>query len=258
MANISILLPTYNGSKYIEKAIKSVLQQSYKDWELIILDDASTDSTEAISIKYVGLDPRIKYIKNETNLRLAQNLNKGIKLSSGIFIARIDEDDIWIDRNKLSKQIDFLNKNPKCVLVGTGFEIIDESGKKNIRHVVSPTEDTLLRKIILRHNPFCHSSVLFRKLDVVKIGGYDQQVTYGEDWDLWLRLGVMGTLATLSDIMVRYLQRKTSMSHKHTIFRQFQFHLKLIFKNRKNYTGPYREVLILSLRTVKSLILKIK
>lgn len=257
MSNISILLPTYNGSKYIEKAIISVIHQSYKDWELLILDDASTDATGSISLKYTGLDPRIRYIKNDKNLRLAQNLNKGVKLSSGVFIARIDEDDVWIDRDKLTKQIEFLNNNPKCALIGTSFKIVNESGK-HIRNVISPTEDILIRKIILSYNPFCHSSVVFRKVDAIKLGGYDPKITYGEDWDLWLRLGEIGTLATLSDITVRYLQRNTSMSYKHSVLKQFKFHLKLIIKNGKRYTGPFRAAGILSLYTIKSLLIKSK
>lgn len=241
MTKISILLPTYNGALYIEEAIKSVITQTYNDWELIILDDASTDDTGKISKEYAELDQRIIYVKNETNLRLVKNLNKGLSLAKGSFIARIDEDDIWTDIDKLKKQMEVFDKDNNCVLVGTYFEVVDEGGK-HIRNITPPLDDKSIRKIILLYNPFGHSTVIFKKAEVMKIGGYDKAIKYGEDYDLWLRLGMVGAFAILPEITVRYLQRKSSMSGKHTKLKQIKFHTGLLIKYGKSYPNLLRSI----------------
>lgn len=253
MPKISILLPTYNGALYIEEAIESVLKQTYQDWELIILDDQSTDSTGEISKKYEKLDPRIKYVRNEKNLRLPANLNKGISLAHGSLIARIDEDDVWVDTDKLKKQMEFFDNGNDYVLVGASFEVVDEEGK-NIRNVFPPTEDAAIRKIFLTYNPFCHSSVIFKKGTVEKVGGYDSSIKYGEDYDLWLKMGRLGRMAILPSISVRYLQRKGNMSSKHTVMDQIKFHVVMLAKHGGHYPNLMRALSRLIFYTIKKII----
>lgn len=253
MPKISILLPTYNGALYIEESIKSVLSQTFTDWELIILDDQSTDSTGEISKKYQNLDLRVKYVRNEKNLRLPKNLNKGISLAQASLIARIDEDDVWIDTDKLKKQMEFFDKDSDYVLVGASFEIVDEEGN-NIRNVFPPTDDAAIRKIFLTYNPFCHSSVLFKKDAVEKVGCYDSSIKYGEDYDLWLKMGGLGSMAILPSISVRYLQRKGNMSSKHTVMDQIKFHVAMLAKHGSHYPNLMNAMARLIFYTIKKII----
>jgi teichuronic acid biosynthesis glycosyltransferase TuaG len=104
---ISIILPTYNGATYISRAIESVAAQSYTDWELLVIGDGSTDTTAGIVAEYIKKDSRIQYVKNDSNLGIQKSLNRGLHLAQGKYIARIDDDDQWIDTEKLTKQLNF-------------------------------------------------------------------------------------------------------------------------------------------------------
>lgn len=249
MVRVSILLPTYNGASYIREAIDSVLNQSYHDWELIVTDDASTDNTGEIVREYVAKDARVRYERNEKNLRLPGNLNKGLSLAHGEYIARIDEDDVWSDVDKLKKQTTFLDAHPDCVLIGTGFRMVDEQGV-HLRDVIPFADDARLRSSILSHNPFGHSTVLFRKAAVVELGGYDTDIRYGEDYDLWLRLGQKGSFAAIPEICMRYLARN-GMSQKWTKWKQVRFHMGLLRRYGREYPGLMKALLRLFVYILK-------
>lgn len=134
---VSIILPTYNGnSVWIMQAINSIIAQTYNNRELIIINDASTNDIEKTILQYVNKDNRIQYFKNEENLKLTKTLNKWIALSQGEYIARIDDDDIWCDPEKLAKQIDFMEKNTSYGLCGTCVINIDEEGSETSRTIV--------------------------------------------------------------------------------------------------------------------------
>lgn len=249
MPNVSILLPTYNGAPYIREAIESVLNQSYQDWELIVTDDASTDNTGEVVKEYVGRDARISYERNEKNLRLPGNLNKGLSLAKGVYIARIDEDDVWSDVDKLQKQVAFLDAHPEHVLIGTGFRMVDEQGA-HVRDVIPFADDAQLRKNILSYNPFGHSTVVFRKAPVMELGGYDADIRYGEDYDLWLRLGQKGKLANVPEVCMRYLVRD-GMSKKWSKWKQVKFHAGLLLKYGSRYPGSLKAVARLGAYVIK-------
>ncbi|MFA7192131.1 MAG: glycosyltransferase [Candidatus Paceibacterota bacterium] len=170
MKKVSIIMPTYNGSKWIKRAIDSIKAQSYTDWELLVVDDGSTDDTGSI-IKDLALnDHRIRYIKNDQNMGIQKTLNRGLREALGVYIARIDDDDIWCDIEKLAKQVEFLDKNPEYSLVGTNVILIDEKGNE-ISKSNRESSDLNIRKIILSKNPFAHSSVVFIRDAVISIGG---------------------------------------------------------------------------------------
>ncbi len=247
---VSIILPTYNGSKRIEMAIQSVLDQKYSNWELLVLDDGSQDNTAFIVDTFVKQDTRIKYIKNEVNLGIQKTLNKGLREAKGEYIARIDDDDVWIDQNKLSEQVLFLEKNKEYVLVGTGVIIVDENNNELFRYFL-PEKDIQIRKTILGKNCFIHSSVLFRKDVVLKIGGYDESVNtrHVEDYDLWLRLGLCGKFSNLSSYSVRFKLHDASISAQNKI-EQY----KKIFKVIKHFKGKYPNYLISYLRALARII----
>ena len=212
---VSIILPTYNGGHRISWAIESVINQIYPDWELIVIDDGSTDMTESVVLKFANVDTRIRYIKNEQNIGIQKSLNRGLREAKGEYIARIDDDDEWVDKNKLQKQIDFLHTSPDHVLVGTGVIIVNENREELFRYLL-PETDEKLRAKILGKNYFVHSSVLFRKDKALEFEGYSEskEVIHLEDYDLWLKLGTIGKFANLPLYSTAYMVRADSLSYK--------------------------------------------
>ena len=161
-SKISIIVITRNRANFISRAIQSVLDQSFSDWELIIIDDSSTDNTEEIVQSFVIKDSRIKYNKNSTLLGISANRNKGLFLTTGKYMAVLDSDDYWLDKDKLQKQYNFLENNPDFILIGSNVRIIDE--KENfIKKTVWATEDSDIRKKILIKNFFKFTNRYFLK-----------------------------------------------------------------------------------------------
>lgn len=232
---ISIILPTYNGAKWIEKSVLSALSQSFTNFEFIIINDCSKDNTEEIVLKLAEQDKRIRYIKNEHNLGVQKTRNIALDLAQGEYIAEIDQDDEWVDKNKLQKQIDFLEKNNEYVLVGTGAIMIDINGIELARYLM-PETNLEIRKKLLRANCFIHSSVLYRKELVKKIGGYTVE-KMSEDHDLWLRLGRMGKFYNFQEYSVKYLFSPSGYNSQDKILRLKQ---NLLFtKEHKGFYPNY-------------------
>src|SRR3989338_8758264 len=174
---VSVILPTYNRDKTIAKAIESVWRQSYKNLELIIVNDASKDATAKLVSSLAKYNPKIIILQNEINLGIVASLNKGIKAARGKYIARLDDDDVWCDDKKIAKQVDFLEKNPEYCLVGGGVIKVDKNDKEIVRYLL-PKEDEYIRKKILINNVFAHTTVLFRKDIFLKVGGYDEKFCF--------------------------------------------------------------------------------
>lgn len=242
---VSIILPTYNGADRINESIKSVLNQTYKNWELLVIDDGSKDNTKDVIENFTKSDLRIRYIKNENNLGLQKTLNKGIREAKGEYIARIDDDDIWCDPQKLEKQVEFLDKNKDYILVGTGVIVTDENGKELFRYLV-PVSDCDIRERLLGKNCFVHSSVVFRKAVTLELGGYGEgnEVKHMEDYDLWLRIGLKGKFANLPTYSIKWCLRNQSLSsvNRMEIFRKI---INLI-KNYKDFYPNYYLAMIRS------------
>lgn len=237
---VSIILPTWkNAGEYINRSIDSVIAQSYLNWELLIIDDGLTDNTEEIIKGYAEKDPRIKFLKNESNIGLQKTLNKGINKAKGEYIARIDDDDVWVDKDKLARQVEFLESNTDHVLVGTGVVVVDEEGKEMLRYLV-PETDRDIRSRLLGKNCFVHSSIIMRKDTVLSLGGYDesQETKHLEDYDLWLRLGTLGKLANLPFYMVNFTQRSESISSVNKR-EQFKKSINVIKKFKNKYPHYY-------------------
>jgi len=235
MPKVSIVLPTHNGSRWIMKAIKSIQAQSFSDWELLVVDDGSIDETSTLVKEISSSDSRIMYIRNEHNIGLQKSLNKGIELSKGEYVARIDDDDRWIDENKLMKQVEFLDKNKDYVLVGTGAIVVNQIGEFLFKYLL-PQKDSEIRKSILSKNCFCHSSIVFRKKVVSLIGYYgeEENIKHIEDYDLWLRMGTIGKLHNLPLYAVEFMSREGSVTSNNRKD-QFKKNINLIKKYKKNY-----------------------
>ena len=230
---VSVILPTYNRLDLLQLAIESIRAQSYSNIEIVVIDDYSTDETVNFLTEYSKRDQRIRVIRNDKNIGFVRSLNKGIKEARGEYIARLDDDDSWCDSKKLEKQVEFLVNHPEYVLTGGGIIRVDEYGKEIARQHF-PENDEEIRKTILIADPFVHTSVLFRKKDVEKVGGYDENLDYAQDWDLWMKLGRLGKYYNFPDYFVRYLQSSQNRSNMN-----MRHHLWLNLVVRKRYQNDF-------------------
>jgi len=236
---ISVNIATYNRGRYIREAIDSVLAQSFKNWELVVVDDGSTDNTKQVVAPYLK-DSRIKYFKNETNKNISFTRNRALALSQGEFIAILDSDDVWNDIDKLAKQLAFLRKNTEYALIGTNAVAIDPAGKP-LRDLNVPLSDTEIRRVILSKNVIFHSSVMYRKNLVEDLGVYNLALNGIEDYDLWLRLGKSHKLANLSDQSLLYRVHGGNISLTNRL-RLMQINVELVKKCQQNYPHFYRAI----------------
>jgi glycosyltransferase involved in cell wall biosynthesis len=228
---VSIILPAYNSEKHIQRAVESALKQSYKNIEVIIIDDSQNDNTMNIVSVFRRKDDRIIYIKHIKRLGFVKSLNQGIKIAKGEYIARLDSDDFWCDQRKLEKQVGFFEDNPDYVLCGGGCIVIDDAGRELYRWSY-PEKD--IRNTIFPDNQFVHSTVVFRKSAYELTGGYDEQLNYCEDWDLWLRMGKIGKLYNFQDYFACYLQGSQNRSNR---TKECKLAIQLIKKYRNDYPG---------------------
>ncbi|MEM3434294.1 MAG: glycosyltransferase [Candidatus Methanomethyliaceae archaeon] len=198
---ISVIMPCYNSAPYVSEAIESILNQTYRDFEFIIIDDGSNDNTPEILAGYK--DSRIKIVRKEKNEGLIPALNLGIKLASGEYLARMDADDIALPQ-RFEREIDFLDSHPDFAVVGTRAWRIDGNGK-----VLEPMIFITHWKDVhyaLEHGicPIIHSSVLMRTSVVRSLGGYRDQFKHAEDFDLWLRIIEAWKICNLREKLMLY------------------------------------------------------
>ena len=208
---ISVILPVYNGEKYLKKAIDSILNQSYQNFEFIIINDGSKDNSINIINQYAITDSRIRVI-NRKNLGLIATLNEAIEQSRGKYIARMDQDDISLSK-RLQLQYDYMSKN-NLDICGGDFIIINEKGKRIGVGIVPKTYEEIV--LTLGFNvPFAHPSVLIKKEFLIKNKlkyGKDGK-KYAEDLDMWMMMFNMGaTFGNVNDEVLKYRIVSTSMS----------------------------------------------
>jgi len=209
MPNISVILPVYNGLPYLRDAVNSILTQSIHDFELIIINDGSTDDSEVI-IKNIN-DPRVHYVI-QSNQGLAVTLNKSVQLAKGKFIARLDQDDFML-QSRIAKQVEYLESHPDCAMVGTWSEIWVGNKPTDRKHK-HPTSHEALQLELLFDNPFVHSSVMMRADVLRELGGYseDKLRQPPEDYELWSRISRKYRVANIPEVLTVYREVEGSMS----------------------------------------------
>lgn len=239
---VSIILPVYNAAAYLEAAIMSAVNQSWRDFELIIIDDASIDASPVIAARWAARDDRITVLHNEHNLRLQRTLNRGLRHARGEYIARLDSDDIWYPE-KLEKQLARLAERPGIVLLGASAAV--GATPEKIGYISrNPSTDEAIRRKLLGRNCFIHSSVVFSRAAARRCGGYEEGEGYRhvEDYSLWLKLGREGELGNLDEPLLFYRLSGEQISAKN---RQAQFwrSIQVAAKHRHDYPGAARGLL---------------
>ena len=225
---VSVLMPAYNAERYIDEAVQSILNQSFKDFELIILNDGSTDKTWSIVQKYASKDSRIVAVSNTKNMKLSRTLNRGINMAKGKYIARMDADDISLS-NRLRDQYHFMETHPQVGISGGSMNIIDTSNKvigKRDYHL----SDVDIREHIFKYSPFSHPLIIIRKSVLDKVGYYNPDFNPAEDYELYFRIGTISQFANLPIVLLRYRVVPKSMTTGATKYMEL-----LTIKIRKLY-----------------------
>jgi len=209
MPQISVITSVYNGETYLEECIDSILNQTFEDFEYIILNNGSTDRTADILTKYT--DPRL-CIVNQENLGVPKSLNKGVSLCQADLIARLDADD-YAHPHWLEKQFEFMNKNQGVVFCSSRFEELF-NGKFFPQSFPFVGNDHEIRKSLCFMNPIAHSFTIIRKASLIKAGGYDPKWIIAHDYDLWIRLLKEGKGHNLDEVLGVYRVHKNNTSIK--------------------------------------------
>lgn len=215
MPLVSVVIITYNRGNYINFAIQSVLEQNYSNYEIIVIDDASSDNTKDVLQDYIN-NGTIKYFRNEFNRGIVFNRNRGLELSSGKYIAVLDSDDLWCDKEKLQKQVEFLEKNFDYAVIGGNIITINNKGE-NIGEIKNEVDNKKIKNKILLKNQFANSSVLYSKDKIMELGGYDKEISGCEleaieDYNLFLKIGKKWKMANLSEKVLKYRVHEGNVS----------------------------------------------
>jgi glycosyltransferase involved in cell wall biosynthesis len=206
---VSVIMAAYNGEAHIEESVQSILGQTFKNFEFIIVDDGSTDGT-VDKIQQID-DPRLRIVR-QSNQGQTSALIAGIQQAKGDLIARLDDDDCSLP-DRLLRQVEFMNANPKVNLCGTRF--IEKYGENLLsQRVYFAQSNAEIKKVISFYNPFAHSSVMFRRDAYSKVGGYDKNFTICMDYDLWLRLMDVGEVYNIDEAFTVIRLHKNSASMK--------------------------------------------
>jgi len=230
---ISVLMPVYNGEKYLREAIESILNQTYNDFEFIILNDGSTDRTEKIILSYD--DSRIVYVKNEENLGIIKSLNKGLKLAKSKYIARMDADDISCPQ-RFKIQVKFMEANPDFTVCGTWTEVFREKDKYVNK---TPVTNEEVKATLFFNSAIAHPTVFLRnKVIIEKELFYDENYIHVEDYELWCRMSSKIKFANIPEVLLEYRYHSESISLKNKVIQnEFSFkvatnQLKLLLRRQ--------------------------
>jgi glycosyltransferase involved in cell wall biosynthesis len=209
MPKVSIVMPAFNSARWLTQAISSMTNQSIADFELIIVNDGSSDETETLIADAMRCDARVRGFYHQ-HAGIAVTLNRGLDLARGRFVARMDADDV-AHPDRLETQMAFLEQHPDVVAVGSWAHLIDERGCKTgeLRPATNPA---MIARVLAKQNPLVHSSMMFPTEVARRLGGYRKALEGAEDYDLWLRMSECGQLANLPTFLMDLRVHATSSS----------------------------------------------
>jgi len=220
---VSIVIPVFNGYKYLKETIKSVQDSSYRNFEIILVNDGSKDRSKELCLKLKKKYKNIRFYSFKNNRGLSNTLNFAVNKAKGKYIARLNQDDT-MTTTRLSSQVYFLENNPDHVLVGGNLELINEQ-RKTIDVMSYPQTDQEIRNNWLYINAFADPAVMYKKKVLLKIGNYDQKFYPADDYQLWFRMGQVGKLANLNIVVTKFRVHDKSATVK--------LHKKMIESTRK-------------------------
>jgi glycosyltransferase involved in cell wall biosynthesis len=226
---------TYNRPQRISKAIASVCAQSFQEWELIIVQDGSNPETHNLLQEWLAKEPRIRYFPRGTVGSIAEASNFGLAQARGEYIAILDDDDEWCLPDKLTRQIDFLDRNPEYIGCGGGYIVIDQDERQRGKFL-KPESDLAIRARALLANPVANSTAVFRREVNGQPALYDPSMRQFADWDFWLTMGAGGKLYNFADYMAHYCLWEGGSSFQHQKANG-RAAIRIVRKHRDRYEG---------------------
>lgn len=229
---ISVILPVYNASQYFPQAIESIIKQTYTNWELIIVDDCSTDDSRKIARSFAKQDARIRVLKTPKKLPVGAVANLALKKAKGEYIARMDADDISLS-DRFSKQLSFLKRNPKIIGVGGQCQLID-SDNQPIGYKIFPTEPSDIEEMMFYYYPVQSPTFMVRRTALpTDFIWYEEKVESAEEHELLFKIHQYGRVANLPEVTLLYRMHDNNVSKKHPkrdFFHIFMVRVSAVFK----------------------------
>ncbi|MFH0898873.1 MAG: glycosyltransferase family A protein [bacterium] len=208
----SLIITVFNGKTFLNDTLISILNQDVDDWEAIIINDGSTDGTKELLDTFANKDKRL-HVFHKPHVGRIKALNEAISLSKGHYVAINDDDDLS-HTNRLRTQGEFLDVHPIIGMVGSFARIINENGNDNGKTISAETEDKDIRRIILRYNPFVHSSVMYRRKLLLETGGYTERFMPGFEWEIYAKIMKHAQVANIPETLVSYRSHRSSLTHR--------------------------------------------
>lgn len=210
---VTVLIPVYNGAMYLREAVESILNQTYRNFELLIIDDGSTDNSEEVILSFN--DPRIRYLSNSINQGLINTLNLGLRSAKGKYIARMDQDDISLP-NRIEKQVDFLENNSEIGLVGTAFQIIGDE-----KYHAYYSDHDHIKLAFVFYNSISHPTVMLRS-EICKEHSlfYHKEYIHAEDYKMWIDFVLKTKIANIPEVLIKYRKHDTQICNVYSVPQQ--------------------------------------
>lgn len=232
---VSILMLTYHRPQMIGRAVASAVEQTWADWELLIVQDGANPETEKIVAECMARDSRVRFFPRGKVGSIAEASNFGLEQARGEYVAILDDDDWWAAPDKLARQVGFLDTRRDYVGVGGGYIVVDQHGRQRGRFV-KPEQDAAIRSKALVANPIANSTAMFRRVVNGKPVRYDESMRQFADWDFWLAMGSLGKLHNFPEILAYYALWEGGSSFKNQKVNA-QTGLRIIAKHRHAYRG---------------------
>jgi glycosyltransferase involved in cell wall biosynthesis len=202
MPAVTVIIPTFNRATLLPKAVESVLKQTYQDFEILLIDDASSDATPTVCRGFS--DPRVRYIRHRENRGIAGARNTGVSNARGRFIAFLDDDDEWLPQ-KLSRQVEVLENSSRSIgAVYTAFEMVDKETGRGRGEIRPAKSGHILHELCMRNWIGTASTVCLKRECFDEAGPFDEKVTFGEEYDMWIRIAHRYDFKYIDEILVKY------------------------------------------------------